>query len=167
MLILIVATDANGGIAKDGAIPWHCAADLKFFKTMTEGSPMILGRKTWDTLPNVVKARRCVVLSQDLLVPAWRNMKSVRETIRMALDATEDMYVIGGESIYRQFLPYCGIIYKTVIPYNFRCDQAFAENPREWKERSTDSLEGPVYSKDGAVVSCVTPCMKLLSRRSL
>ncbi len=167
MLIMIVATDSFGGIAKDGQIPWHCAADLKFFKTMTEGSPIIMGHTTWDTLPLVVKARRCIVLSRDFSFPAWRNMNSVQETVRMALDATENMYVIGGESIYEQFLPYCGIIYKTVIPYDFRCDQVFCESPRGWRPEATDSLEGPVYNKDWAEVTCGTPYMQLLSRMPL
>ncbi len=167
MLILIVATDKYGGIAKDGDILWRCPADLKFFKTMTEGSPMIMGHTTWNTLPDIVKSRRCVVLSKTWVIPSYRSTKSVRETIRMALDATESMYVIGGESIYRQFLPYCGIIYRTVIPHYFHCDQSFAENPGEWERQSVDKLEGPVYNKDGTEVSCETPYVELLSRKPL
>ena len=165
MLTIIVVTDRYGGIAREGGFPWHCPADLKFFRTMTETSPMIMGRTTWDTLPIGVKARRCIVLSRDFLVPAWRNTKSVHETIRMALDATENMYVIGGESIYRQFLPYCGIIYRTIIPHNFHCDQSFSGNPGEWEVQSVDLLRGPVYNKDGAEVDCETPYVELLTRR--
>lgn len=167
MLKLIVATDKHGGIAKDGDIPWRCRTDMDFFRTMTQDSPMIMGRKTWDTLPLVVQNRKCIVLSRVRAVPAWRETQGVRETIRMALELNESVFVIGGESIYQKFLPFCGVIYRTAIPHDFECDQFFCPYPGDWERQNFHHLEGPVYNKSGAEVTCETPYVELLMRTRL
>ena len=64
-IVLVLARAANGTIGKDGGMPWHIPADLRHFKQVTKGSPMIMGRKTFDSLPGLLEGRRHIVLTRD------------------------------------------------------------------------------------------------------
>ena len=101
---LILARADNGVIGKDGDIPWHIPADLRRFKTLTLGSPMIMGRKTFDSLPGLLPGRRHIVLTRD---EAWsEDGAEVVHTVEAALKAANapHVWVIGGAEIYRLFL---------------------------------------------------------------
>ena len=67
-IVLVVARAANGVIGRDGKLPWHLPADLKHFKAVTMGTPMIMGRKTFESLPRLLPGRRHIVVTRD---PAW------------------------------------------------------------------------------------------------
>lgn len=104
-IILILARADNGVIGRDGKLPWHLPADLRHFKALTQGSPMIMGRKTFDSLPGLLEGRRHIVLTRD---PEWseegaETAASAEEAIRLA--NAPHIAVIGGAEIYRLFLP--------------------------------------------------------------
>lgn len=105
MITLIVARAQNGVIGRDGKLPWHLPADLKRFKTLTMGSVMVMGRKTFDSLPGLLPGRRHVVITRDR---SWSARgaevgHSVDDAIRLAGEST--ISVIGGADIFGLFLP--------------------------------------------------------------
>ncbi len=106
---LIVAADKNFGIGKDGAIPWRLRADLMYFKEKTLGHAVIMGRKTLESLPGgkPLKDRINIVLTRDETYAPDNVVvcHSIDEVL--ALPEAADAFVIGGESVYKAFLPYC------------------------------------------------------------
>jgi len=104
-ITLIVARAQNGVIGRDGKLPWRISADLKRFKALTMGSAMVMGRKTFESLPGLLPGRRHVVLTRD---PQWSAQgaeiaRDVKEALRLAGD--EPVSVIGGADIFALFLP--------------------------------------------------------------
>lgn len=105
MITLYLARADNGVIGKDGRMPWHLPADLKRFKALTMGKPMVMGRKTFESFPSPLPGRRHIVLTRD---PAWAApgaelAHSVEEALALAGDG--DVAVIGGAEIYALFTP--------------------------------------------------------------
>ena len=104
-ITFIVARASDGTIAKDGGVPWRIPDDLKRFKRMTMGTPMIMGRKTFDSLPGLLPGRRHIVLTRD---PDWSAPGAeVVHTVEQALELAGpgDISVIGGAEIFRLFEP--------------------------------------------------------------
>lgn len=104
-IVLILARAANGAIGRDGALPWHLPADLQHFKALTLGAPMVMGRRTFDSLPGLLPGRRHIVLTRD---PHWRAagaepVATVKDAIALA-DASR-LSVIGGAQIHTLFEP--------------------------------------------------------------
>ncbi|MDQ2879233.1 MAG: dihydrofolate reductase [Pseudomonadota bacterium] len=104
MITLILARADNGVIGRDGALPWHLPADLKRFKALTMGMPMIMGRKTFESFPAPLPGRRHIVLTRDR---AWRAAGAeVARSVEAALElAGDDAMVIGGAQIFALFEP--------------------------------------------------------------
>lgn len=105
IVTLIVARAENGVIGRNGGLPWHLPDDLKHFKALTMGTPMVMGRRTFESLPRLLPGRRHIVLTRD---PEWRaagaeRARSVAEALALA-DAPR-VSVIGGAEIFRLFLP--------------------------------------------------------------
>jgi len=107
MLGMIVACDRNGAIGKDGDLPWRQSTDLQHFKQVTLGSNIIMGRKTWDSLPGVLPDRRHLVLSRGEVEGA--EVISFDEALKM------DGWVIGGGQIYELFLPHVSELHRTIV----------------------------------------------------
>lgn len=104
-LVFVVARAANGVIGRDGTLPWRIPADLKRFKALTLGAPMIMGRKTFESLPGLLPGRRHLVLTRDA---GWTGQGAeVVHSVEAALARIEGprASVIGGAEIYRLFLP--------------------------------------------------------------
>jgi dihydrofolate reductase len=104
-ITLVVARAQNGVIGRDGKLPWHLPADLKRFKALTMGSVMVMGRKTFDSLPGVLPGRRHIVLTRDR---EWRaNGAEVAHTVDETLAMAEGspVAVIGGAEIFALFVP--------------------------------------------------------------
>jgi dihydrofolate reductase len=104
-ITLIVARATNGVIGRDGKLPWHIPADLKRFKALTMGSAMVMGRRTFDSLPGLLPGRRHIVLTRD---PDWNAAGSqvahdVPQALKLA--GAERVSVIGGADIFALFLP--------------------------------------------------------------
>jgi dihydrofolate reductase len=134
-IVLLLARADNGVIGADGAIPWHLPGDLKRFKAMTMGTPMVMGRKTFESLPGLLPGRRHIVVTRD---KAWRAdgaevAHGVDEAIGLANASV--ISVIGGAEIYRLFLPVADRIELTQVDARPEGDAHIdAPDPVYWAE---------------------------------
>ena len=151
-LFLIYARAANGCIGRDGALPWHLPADLKRFKALTMGKPMIMGRKTFESLPGLLPGRRHIVLTRR---ERWDSTgadvaKDVDQALDMALNTAEHVAVIGGAAIFDVFMPHADRIELTEIHADFDGDTFMPEPGPEWeiigREDFAAESETPAYS---------------------
>ncbi|MGI9064957.1 MAG: dihydrofolate reductase [Pyrinomonadaceae bacterium] len=119
MIVGIVAVDRNGAIGKGGKLPWHYSADMKFFKETTIGNACVMGYKTWLTLKKPLPNRLNIVLSRKAEIEPQESMvvlRDVESVLSMAMDLKCDLFVIGGEQVYRSFLPYIEKWIVTEVP---------------------------------------------------
>jgi dihydrofolate reductase len=134
-VVLVIARAANGAIGKGGRIPWHLPPDLKRFKALTMGTPMIMGRKTFESLPKLLPGRRHIVLTRD---PDWHAPGAeVARNVPMALQIAGDtpcVSVIGGGEIYRLFLDCADRIELTEVDLYPSGDTFIGQfDPSKWK----------------------------------
>ena len=120
MIAAIVAVDKNWGIGYNGELLEHIPEDLKYFKELTDGKIVVMGRKTWDSLPiKPLPNRLNLVISnqpREVLGELSIRIPMNEAKIRVALSqANEEWFIIGGESIYKEFLPVCDRVYVTMI----------------------------------------------------
>jgi dihydrofolate reductase len=128
MIIGIVAVDRNGAIGKGGKLPWHYSADMKFFKETTMGNAVVMGHKTWRTLKNPLPNRLNIVLSRQSEVEPQDSvlvLRDVESVLSTAENLESDLYVIGGEQVYRSFLPYIDWWIVTKVPLTVEGADAF------------------------------------------
>ena len=134
-LTLIVARAENGVIGRDGGLPWRLPADLKRFKALTMGAAMIMGRRTFDSLPGVLPGRRHIVITRDAgwSAPGAEVAHSVDEALAIAGDGPQ--FVIGGADIFAQFLPLAERIELTEVAGDIAGDTVMPD-PRGpgWRE---------------------------------
>jgi dihydrofolate reductase len=138
-IILVLARASNGVIGVDGKLPWHIPADLRHFKQLTKGRPMIMGRKTFDSLPGLLEGRRHIVLTRD---PDWAEegaeiARSPEEALKLANGP--HVCVIGGAEIYSLFLPLADRIELTEVALEPKGDivmEPFDKN--QWKETARE-----------------------------
>ena len=148
MITLVLAMAKNGVIGKDGAIPWRLAEDLKRFKQITMGKPVVMGRKTWDSLP------RKPLLGRDNIVvtrqKGWSADGAITaHSLEQALARGGDISVIGGGEIYREALPQADRIELTDVNREFDGDAHFAFDRAAWREIAREdhvTPEGLAYS---------------------
>jgi dihydrofolate reductase len=138
-IVLIVARVQNGVIGIDGRLPWKISADLRRFKQLTLGHPMIMGRKTFDSLPGLLPDRRHIVLTRD---PDWQDdgaevAASVDEALRLA--NAPHVSVIGGAEIYRLFLPLADRVELTEVRLSPDGDTILDAFGPEWTETARDT----------------------------
>lgn len=147
---IIVARADNGVIGDGGKLPWHLPADLRHFKSLTMGKPMIMGRKTFDSLPGLLPGRRHIVLTRDI---AWEEegaepVYSVEEALRVA--NAPHLSVIGGAEIIALFLPIADRIALTEVHLDAKGDVKMAPLGEAWRQvdREDHPAEGtlPAYS---------------------
>ena len=140
---IIVAIDENGLIGKRNGLPWKLPADLKHFKTLTSGHTVIMGRKTYDSIGKPLPNRTNIVVSRsdDLRIDGCIIVKSPEEALKASLE-NQEIFVIGGAEIYRQFLPLAQTIYMTEIHNKFDGDIFFPTiDYDEWKEKERQDFE--------------------------
>ena len=142
-ITIVVARAQNGVIGRDGTLPWHLPADLKRFKALTMGSVMVMGRRTFDSLPGLLPGRRHIVLTRDRdwFAEGAETAHSVDETVELAGD--EPISIIGGADIFALFLPLAGRIELTEILEDVEGDTSWPD-PRhsgEWTEVASDVHE--------------------------
>lgn len=133
---IIVAVDRNWAIGKDGRLLVNIPADRQLFIKETTGKTVVMGRKTLESLPGgqPLAKRENIVLSKDpnYKVKGALVCHSLEEVLQAVKDkAPEDVYVIGGESIYRQFLPYCTTAHVTWVDYRYDADTFFVNLDQE------------------------------------
>ena len=151
---LVVAVAKNGVIGRDNTLPWRIPEDLKRFKALTMGKPVIMGRKTWDSLPRKpLPGRTNIVVTRN---PAFRADGAV--VAHSFADAVVkagagEVAVIGGEAIFAEALPIADVIHMTQVALSPEGDAFMPLIDRAlWRETA---CEGP-YSADGVVYSFVT-----------
>jgi dihydrofolate reductase len=136
VIAIVVAHASNGVIGRDGALPWHLPSDLRHFKELTSGHTVVMGRRTYESLPDRFRPlpdRRNLVLSTD---PAYvARGAEVFTSLRSALDGCDGKcFVIGGEATYRQALPISDRVYATQLEAEHDGDARFPELPEhEWE----------------------------------
>ena len=135
-ITLIVARARNGVIGRGGTLPWHIPADLKRFKTLTMGSVMVMGRRTFESLPGLLPGRRHIVITRDRewSAPGAEVAHSLAGSIELA--GSERISVIGGAEIFALFLPHADRIELTEVLEDIEGD-TFMPDPRgtgSWRE---------------------------------
>lgn len=138
-LSLIAAMDKNRLIGKDNALPWHLPADLMHFKTVTMEKPILMGRKTYDSIGRPLPGRTNIVLtrSDDVQIEGVIVVNSLDEAISAVADV-EELMVIGGSSIYELLLPKAQRLYLSFIDGDFEGDTWFPEfDESEWEITET------------------------------
>lgn len=143
---MIVAVDSNWAIGHKGKLLVSIPEDMQFFRRETTGKVVVMGRKTLESFPNglPLKNRVNVVITKDKEYNVkdaiiCHSIEEALEVIKQYND--EDIYVIGGESVYRQFLPYCSVAHVTKINYSYDADTYFPnlDEMDEWTiEESSD-----------------------------
>ncbi len=133
MIALIVAIDQNNAIGKDNQLLWHLPKDLSFFKNVTTGNAIIMGRKTFESIGKALPNRRNIVIStqKDLQYAGAEITSSLNAAIELVGKA--DGYIIGGGSIYEQSLTLVDRLYITKVAASFNADTFFPSiNWDEW-----------------------------------
>ena len=136
---LIVAVDKNWAIGKNNKLMWSIPADMKFFRETTQGNVVIMGRKTLESFPQgqPLKNRVNIVISRkpDYQVKGAVVVHSVEEAVEESKKYEGEVFVIGGESIYRAMLPYCDTALGTKIDHAFDADTYFPslDQDDEWQ----------------------------------
>jgi dihydrofolate reductase len=148
-IALVVAVSRNGVIGREGGLPWHLSSDLKLFKKITLGKPIIMGRKTWESLPRKpLPGRLNIVVSRR---PGFEAVGAkVSPTVELALalarsEMPEEISVIGGGEIYNLFLPIADRVYRTDVDIDVEGDTYFtALDPHAWAETNVEYFpQGP------------------------
>lgn len=152
MLTIIAAVAKNNAIGKDNKLLWHLPEDLKRFKEITMGHTIIMGRKTFQSLPKILPDRHHIVITRNKTFKVEDDrvtvINSIEELLAL-LKKDEEYFVIGGEEIYRQLLPYAEKMYITAVDDEFDGDVFFPDiNHKVWKivdnaeqlENNTNSL---------------------------
>ena len=144
---IIVAAARNGTIGANGQLPWHIPADLRRFKALTMGKAMIMGRKTFDSLPGLLPDRRHIVLTRDSRWSAAGAETAASLEAALAL-AGEEAAVIGGAEIIAQALPLASRIELTEIDADVPGDTYLPSLGQGWRETFRESHE-PSGEKPG------------------
>lgn len=125
---LIVAKSRNNVIGNNNQLPWHLPADLKHFKTITMGKPIIMGRKTFDSIGKPLPGRRNIIISrqQNFYIDGCEIFHSIDDALS-AVKTEKEVMIIGGTNLFLQVLPIAERIYLTVIAADFEGDTFFPE----------------------------------------
>ena len=122
MLTMIFACDEQNAIGKDGDLPWRQSTDLQHFKRITLGGTIVMGRKTWESLPGILPNRRHLVMPRSIR----KDVETVDFDDVLKLANTGEIFVIGGGEIYNLFLPHVQKIHRTIIHCEVENPDAFA-----------------------------------------
>jgi dihydrofolate reductase len=153
LVSILVATDERGAIGRDGGLPWHLPEDLKRFKALTMGKPIVMGRKTWESIGRPLPGRHNIVITRQpgYLATGATVVDSLDAAISVAGD-TAEVCVIGGAEVYRLALPRAGLIHLTRIHARVPADTYFPElDAAQWREvdredRPADEKHAYAYS---------------------
>ncbi len=154
MLSAIVAVAKGGVIGKEGGMPWYLPAELARFKEVTMGHPIIMGRKTHESIGRALPGRTNVVVTRnkDLIAEGCKVVSSLDEAIELAKKSEggsaaqtskkfrrpKEIFIIGGEQIYQQAMPLLERIYLTKVNVEVEGDKFFKYDPSEWKQVSSE-----------------------------
>lgn len=135
----IVAMSENHVIGDDNQLPWHLPADLKHFKTITSGHPILMGRKTYESIGRPLPNRTNIIITRNASyeAPGCIVVQSIHEAVeRAAAIGSNEIFIIGGAEVYKQLLPNIERIYLTIVHDVFDGDAFFPEfNANDWIEK--------------------------------
>ncbi len=122
----IVATDLKNGIGKDNQLLWHLPADLKFFKKTTLGCPIIMGRKTYESIGRLLPGRKNIIVTRNkaFKLDGAEVVESIEKALKSA-KTEEKVFIIGGAEIYNQSLEHVTELYRTLVKHEFEADTFF------------------------------------------
>lgn len=149
-IFIIIARGRDGTIAKGGDVPWKISNDLKRFKRLTMGTPMVMGRKTFDALPGLLPGRRHIVLTRgrDWSAPGAEVAHSVEEALQLAGDG--DISVIGGAEIAAMFMPHATRLELTEVEDDAAGEVLMDAPGPEWRETTREEFaaegDDPAYA---------------------
>ncbi|QJX49112.1 dihydrofolate reductase [Hymenobacter taeanensis] len=141
---LVVAVAQNGVIGGDNRLLWHLPLDLKHFKELTQGHPIVMGRRTYESIGRPLPNRTNIIVTRqpNWQAPGCEVAYSVPQALEMARALDEQVMVIGGGEIYRQALPAAEVVYLTEVHHDFEGDVTFPElSPVEWREETRERHE--------------------------
>lgn len=145
-VIIIAAVSKNGIIGKDGTMPWHISEDLKHFKELTTGSPIVMGRVTAQSLGRPLPGRENIVVSgKGFIAKGFQSFESFEEAIEYAKErsATDKVYIIGGGSIYKLGLEIADKMEITEVEEIYDGDTRFPDvDWSKWEEIDRETHEG-------------------------
>ncbi len=139
---LIVAMSSNRVIGLNGQMPWHLSADLQRFKQTTMGKPIMMGRKTFDAIGRPLPGRENLIISRnsEYSAPNCRSFTSIESGLTYA-SGCEELFVIGGATLYEALLPAADYLYLTLINRQFEGDTYFPEvDFASWREISREDI---------------------------
>ena len=142
-ITVVAAVARNGVVGKDNQLIWHLPEDMKHFRQLTMGAPVVMGRKTWDSLPERFRplpGRRNLVLSRQ---PGWRAdgaevLPSLDAALALAADAPR-VFVIGGAQVWADAMPRADDLVLTEIDHDFDGDTCFPPRPEAFEETSRET----------------------------
>lgn len=150
-IALVVAMAENRVIGRGNALPWKISEDLRFFKKITMGKPIIMGRKTYQSIGRPLPGRTNIVISRDpdFSAEGVKTAPDLETAIKLAkLESPEEIMIIGGAQIYALALPMAQRIYLTEVHEKIEGDAWFPDyNAAEWRETAREDFEGnPAFS---------------------
>lgn len=149
MISIIVAIATNGVIGGDNKLLWHISEDLKNFKRITLGHPMIMGRKTFESFPKALPNRQNIVITRN---PAYTAngadvVLSLDEALKIA-SPKDEIFIIGGGDIYRQAMPLADKLYITHVDLSPQGDTTFPDiSSDEWREVLREPHQGYTFTE--------------------
>ncbi len=155
-LSMIVAMGQNRVIGIDNKMPWHLPADLQWFKKTTLGSPIIMGRKTYESIGRPLPGRLNIILSRNthLEIEGCTVVNTLSDALEIAKDADE-VFITGGAHLYEKFLQDADLLYLTMIDADFEGDTFFPDYTQyAWKE--IDRIDNPADEKNPYPYTFVT-----------
>ncbi|MDQ0245514.1 dihydrofolate reductase [Bacillus fengqiuensis] len=135
MISFLVAMDQNRVIGKDNKLPWHLPADLKYFKELTMGHPIVMGRKTYESIGRPLPGRENIVITRDkdYTAEGCTVIHSISEVKELEEKRNDELFVIGGAEIFEQTFSIADRLYITMIEAVFEGDTYFPDfNEDEW-----------------------------------
>lgn len=142
---MIVATDLNNAIGKNNTLPWHLPEDLKRFKSITLGKPIVMGRKTFESIGKALPGRLNIIVSRTLTEAPEGTFitPSLTKALEFLNDRkTEEVFIIGGGQLYKEALPYTTVVYMTKV--HTQVDEPDTWFPR-LKQTVWDIIAGETY----------------------
>lgn len=142
MVSVIVAVAENGVIGDKNSLLWHISEDLRNFKRITSGHPVVMGRKTFESLGRPLPNRKNVVITrQDIEIEGCEVAHSLDEALAM-FSADEEIFIIGGAQIYREAMPIADRFYLTRVHHSYEGDTSFPEwKESEWQKVDSERFE--------------------------
>lgn len=143
LITMIAAAAENNALGKNNDLIWHISEDLKRFKRLTSGHAIIMGRKTFESMPKALPNRKNIVLTnkKDYHPEGATVVHTLEDALALVKDDSQP-FIIGGGEIYRLFMPYCDRIELTRVHHNFEADVFFPKiDLNQWKEIARENIE--------------------------